>query len=315
MVIVGDQNQLPPVQEVKPPKKLEPVLDNLFGYYADHHLIPNDQLQFNYRSNQDIVDFTNFMDIYEHEIEPLTNKDTVIGGEFDRLQDWIQKDKEPKIEEWVLDVLERDIIAESLIHHNKYETAVSPLEAHLVVQLVLGYYIMNIPVGEGESQEELKDLQHTFWTQKIGVVAPHNAQGRLIIRKLHRNLTTYGLNDLDERELMNLLKQTIYTVEKFQGSARDFIIASIGISAQDQLLSEEEFIYDLNRFNVLTSRARAKFTFICSENFLTYIPDEKEQMQTAAKIRRFALEYCGNKKEVDVEFDGSKEHIQFHFHS
>ncbi|TFF63745.1 MAG: hypothetical protein EU521_00470 [Promethearchaeota archaeon] len=314
LVIVGDQNQLPPVQQVKSPKKLEPILDNLFGYYADHHKVPNDQLQFNYRSHQDIVGFTNFMDIYEHEIKPLINKNKIIDGDFSRLNDWIQKDNSPKIEEWVLEVLDRKIATEALIHHQKYETAVSPLEAHLVVQLVLGYYIINLPNRKKVSLAELKTLQREFWTQKIGVVAPHNAQGRLIVRKLHEILTVHGINDLDERELMELLKKTIYTVEKFQGSARDFIISSIGISAPDQLLNEQEFIYDLNRFNVMTSRARAKFTFICSQNFLTYIPNERELMLTAAKIRRYALDYCQKEDDLTVKFESQKKLIEFRYH-
>ncbi len=313
LVIVGDQNQLPPVQQVKPPKKLEPILDNLFGYYADHHQIHNDQLEFNYRSHRDIVGFTNYMNIYEHDIKPLTNRDKTIEGNFKRLRKWIMGENKPKIEEWVLNVLDREKIVETILQHNKFETAVSPLEAYIVIQLVLGYYIINMPKRGEVSVKEMKQLQREFWNKKIGVVAPHNAQGRLIIRKLHQKLTVYGLNALEERELMEILKKTIYSVEKFQGSARDFIIASIGISAQDQLLSEEDFIYNLNRFNVLTSRARAKFTFICSKNFLTYIPNEKELMQTAAKIRRFALDYCNDEVELDIEFEGNKEHIIFRY--
>ncbi len=315
LVIVGDQNQLPPVQQVLPPKKLEPILDNLFGFYADNHRIPNDQLQINYRSHQDIVDFTNYMDIYERDIAPLTNKDKTIEGDFHRLQDWIAAGKEPKIESWVLDVLDKGIAVESIIHQNKYETAVSPLEAYIVIQLVLGYYLMNIPEKSKAFEKELRNIQRMFWTEKLGVVAPHNAQGRLIIRQLHQILNDYDLNALGERELMELLKKTIYSVEKFQGSARDFIITSIGISAQDQLLSEEEFIYNLNRFNVLSSRARAKFILICSKNFLTYIPNDKELMQTAAKIRRFALDYCNNEKELNFYMNKDKLRIKFRYHT
>jgi DNA polymerase III delta prime subunit len=315
LVIVGDQNQLPPVQQVLPPKKLEPILDNLFGFYADYHSIANDQLQFNYRSHQDIVDFTNYLDIYEHTIEPLTNKDKMIEGDLKRLRDWIADGREPKIEEWVVDVLNKGIAVESLIHHNKFETAVSPLEAHIVIQLVLGYYVMNMPPKSKLSDTELKRLQRNFWGDKLGVVAPHNAQGRLIIRQLHQLLNDHGLNTLEERELMELLKKAIVSVEKFQGSARDFIITSIGISAQDQLLNEEEFIYNLNRFNVLSSRARAKFIFICSENFLTYIPNDKELMQTAAKIRQFALDYCSNERALELEWNGKKAQVRFRYRS
>jgi hypothetical protein len=94
------------------------------------------------------------------------------------------------------------------------------------------------------------------------------------------------------------------------------IIASIGISAEDQLLSEEEFIYDLNRFNVLSSRARAKFIFISSEKFLTYIPQEQEAMINASKIRRFVLNFCNVSKELKIPFESSQEKkIQFRYRS
>ncbi|MEJ2248665.1 MAG: AAA domain-containing protein [Candidatus Lokiarchaeota archaeon] len=314
VVIVGDQNQLPPVQQVKPPKKLESILDNLFGYYADYHHIPNDQLEFNYRSHLNIVDFTNYMEIYRNEINALSNREKKIGGDLGLIQDWIQAGNNPELEPWVLNVLNPDIIVGALIHQNKFETAVSPLEVKLVTQLILGYYLMNMPDRTSASLEELQSAQRNFWTEKLGVVAPHNAQGRLIIRNIHELLVNNDLNDLDDNELMAYLKQTVYSVEKFQGSARDFIIASIGISAQDQLLSEEEFIYDLNRFNVLSSRARAKFVLICSQNYLNYIPNDQELMQTAAKIRRFALNYCSEEKIIEIRNDKSnKKEIKFHF--
>jgi superfamily I DNA and/or RNA helicase len=50
------------------------------------------------------------------------------------------------------------------------------------------------------------------------------------------------------------------------------IIASIGLSDRDQLRKENEFIYNLNRFNVLTSRAKNKVILVCSEEFLEFHP-------------------------------------------
>lgn len=315
VIIVGDQNQLPPVQQVKPPKKLESVLDNLFGYYADYHGIPNDQLRINYRSHQTIVDFTNYMGIYEHKIEPLTNKDKKIDGDLESIKKWNRIGGEKlKFQPWVSMVLNPEINVASLIHKNKYETAVSPLEADIVTQLVLGYYIMYMPDRSKVSIKELQKTQREFWTEKVGVVAPHNAQGRLIIHKIYETLLTNDLNDLEDKVLMKHLRKTIYSVEKFQGSARDMIITSIGISARDQLLGEEDFIYDLNRFNVLSSRARAKFIFISSENYLTYIPNDQELMQTASKIRQFASYYCSKEKDLEIiENKGDKKEILFRY--
>jgi hypothetical protein len=211
-------------------------------------------------------------------------------------------------------VLNPELSVGCIIHNNKYETAVSPLEAEIVTQLVLSYYIMNMPDHAVASEDVLIDAQKDFWTEKLGVVAPHNAQGRLIIHRIYETLKKNDLNNLTDRELMDYLKKTIYSVEKFQGSARDFIITSIGISAQDQLHSEEEFIYNLNRFNVLSSRGRAKFIFICSHNFLTYIPNDQEAMRTASKIRQFAYYYCSKEKTLEIlEDDGQKREVLFHY--
>ena len=63
------------------------------------------------------------------------------------------------------------------------------------------------------------------------------------------------------------------------------IICSIAISSKDQLRAEEEFIYGLNRFNVISSRARKKFVFICSKNYLNYLPSDQEMMNSISMIK------------------------------
>ncbi|MFO8018367.1 MAG: AAA domain-containing protein [Promethearchaeia archaeon] len=313
VVIVGDQKQLPPVQPVKPPKKLEPILDNLFGYYCDYHDVANKQLEFNYRSNQKIVDFTNFLNIYENEIIPKTNSDAEIRGDLANIKAW-NKTHSLQIVDWIQEALDPSIIMGAFVHGKKYETAVSELEAEIVTLFIMGYYLMIMPDFE-ITPEKLENAELDFWKEKIGVVAPHNAQGRLIIKKVYDYFVRYQLNFLPERKLMNILKTTVVSVEKFQGSARDVIIASIGISAKDQLMAETEFIYDLNRFNVLTSRARKKFILICSENFLKYIPDDRALMENAAKIRRFALDFCSEERNITLVKENGKEKIQFRYHN
>jgi superfamily I DNA and/or RNA helicase len=46
------------------------------------------------------------------------------------------------------------------------------------------------------------------------------------------------------------------TVERFQGQQHDVIIASFGLGDPDLIRAEDEFLYNLNRFNVMASRAR-----------------------------------------------------------
>ena len=95
---------------------------------------------------------------------------------------------------------------------------------------------------------------------------------------------------------MEHIKRTIVSVEKYQGSDRDYIIASIGLSDLDQLAAEEEFIYDINRYNVLTSRPKRKLTIICSEKFLNYVPKDREIMEKSEIIRNYCFNYCQNEK-------------------
>jgi len=275
IVIVGDFNQLPPVQPVSPPKNLERVLESLFAYYVKHHMIPNTQLQVNYRSNKQIVGYTETLGIY-HDLTPHTsNAERTLEGDLDKVD-----------ENWVKELLNPDKIVSTIIHKRKFEIGVSILEAEIVTKIIIGYFKM----CDITSQEKEKK----FWQRDIGVVAPHNAQGRLIIRRVYDELTvpTNYLTTLDEPELMALLKATIYSVEKFQGSDRELIVSSIGISDKDQLNAESEFIFNLNRFNVLTSRAKCKVILVASEKFLKYIPQDRRIMQEAAQIYRYAYKYC-----------------------
>jgi superfamily I DNA and/or RNA helicase len=284
IVIVGDYNQLPPVQPVPPPKNLEGILKSLFVFYVKTHEIPNTQLQVNYRSNKDIVDFTSLLGFYKNLKPDIRNENSLLLGNIENIE-----------EKWVKQVLDPQKVVTSIIHNEKYEIGVSALEAFLVVQIILGYFKMANPTSRVQ--------EINFWRNQVGVVAPHNAQGRLIIRELYDTLTdpSKPLTNLNHARLMSLLKDTVYSVEKFQGSDRELIISSIGISDRDQLRAESEFIYNINRFNVLTSRAKSKIILIASKRFFKFIPKERSIMEEAAHIRNYALNYCDKSEKILIK--------------
>ena len=85
-IIVGDYNQLPPVQQVKPPKNLNKILDSLFSYYVAEHNIPNDQLATNYRSHRDIVNFTSTLGIYSKLSAFKNNANEVLEGNIKNIK-------------------------------------------------------------------------------------------------------------------------------------------------------------------------------------------------------------------------------------
>lgn len=283
VIIVGDYNQLPPVQPVKPPKNLKKVLDSLFGYYVTSHSIPNQQLRINYRSNETIVNFTRTLGIYKNLKPSSGNAMRFLDGDLNKIKN-----------NWLKEVLEPQKPVLTLIHDKKYEIGVSSLEANLVSSIAMGYFKMINPLNEAQ--------ERAFWKEKLGVVSPHNAQGRLITRQIYDQMVNSKdyKTHLNYTELMRLLKNTIYSVEKFQGSDRELIISSIGISDKDQLNAESEFIYNLNRFNVLTSRAKSKIILICSKKFLDFIPNEREVMIENAKIRNFAYNYCTREEMLHI---------------
>jgi hypothetical protein len=296
VVIVGDFNQLPPVQPVPPPKNLERVLDSLFAYYVKYHGIVSHQLKINYRSHQDIVDFTSHLKFYDELQTHKINRNAPLQGDFSHITT-----------SWIRDLLDPSIVVSALIHDREYEIAVCSVEADIVTQIVKAFFLSRNP--ETPIQENI------FWKESLGIVAPHNAQGRLIIQKIFHMMTKDLHTCLTHVDLMRLLRNTIYSVEKFQGSDRELIIASIGLSDIDQLKAEEEFIYDLNRFNVLTSRAKHKIILLCSEKFLDFIPHNRIIMEQAAQIRNYAYDFCNCQKSVfRVNEQNNLEYLKFRWY-
>jgi len=302
VVIVGDYNQLPPVQPVDIPENLENVLGSLFSYYVLRQKIHNEPLCYNYRSHVDIVEFTEKTGIYPAGILP----NPLPGKAFQTLRGNIGAVQQ----DWLKDVLEPSRVVTTIIHNRKHESSVSMFEAEMAANIVLAFYDMVAPASV--SEEEL------FWEKKVGVVAPHNAQGRLVIRKIYDELTGTSTRQtrLQHPQLMSRLKATVYSVEKFQGSDRELIIASYGISDRDQISAEEEFIYDLNRFNVLTSRAKHKVVVICSKALLSFIPSDRNVMGYAEKLHFYAFQFCNNSSTLFPTNElGGIESVEFRWHS
>jgi hypothetical protein len=193
-------------------------------------------------------------------------------------------------------LLKKEQVVSTLTHAGQWDTSLSDFEAELTAQIVVAFYqTVAPPTPEAEVE---------FWQEEIGVVAPHNAHGSLVSRKIFDRMS--GFSHLSGDKLKEMLDTSIYSVEKFQGSDRSFIIGTVGVSSQDQLMSEQEFLYDLNRFNVLISRAKHKMLFICSENYLRFVPTESKVMGVASKVRHYAHSLC-NREQVYHVFNPSTE--------
>jgi superfamily I DNA and/or RNA helicase len=298
VIVVGDNNQLPPVQPIKPPVALESILRSIFDYYVTGFRLGDEQLQFNYRSHHLIVGFIDSLGLYEKSFisaPQSPHADAVIQGNPDLIG-----------EAWTRSILDPQNIVVGLVHENRFDTSLSMLEARITTKIIVDLFIMQ--------QLEDAEAQRSFWTDFLGIVAPHNAHSKTIINMLFEALTSSGLNLLPHDELMNNLNNTIYSVEKFQGSERTVIIATIGVSDEDQLKAEEDFIYDRNRLNVLITRARSKMILVCSRNFLDYIPEENDRFFDVSIANRF-LEYCNTSNDIHVEVNGNEYDLQCYLRS
>src|SRR5258708_9060153 len=88
-----------------------------------------------------------------------------------------------------------------------------------------------------------------FWQHAVGIVTPHRAQRARVVSRLRQ---------IFPDDPAEAIFGAVDTVERYQGQQRDIILASFGIGDPDMIEAEDEFLYNLNRFNVLASRARAK---------------------------------------------------------
>ncbi len=69
------------------------------------------------------------------------------------------------------------------------------------------------------------------------------------------------------------------------------MIASFGLGDVDQIATEEEFLYSLNRFNVIASRAKAKLVVLMSRKLVDYLPREPDTLRKSRLLKHYADGY------------------------
>ena len=103
---------------------------------------------------------------------------------------------------------------------------------------------------------------HELTVDDILVVTPYNAQ----VAKLAAALPEGA---------------RIGTVDKFQGQEAPVTIYSMATSSADDVPRSMEFLYDLHRFNVAVSRAKAESMVVCSPKLLEAACRKPAQMKLA----------------------------------
>ena len=101
---------------------------------------------------------------------------------------------------------------------------------------------------------------------EIMVVTPFNAQ----IRAIQRAVAGLGYGGLK-----------VGTVDKFQGREAPVVIYSMATSSADDAPRGMEFLYDLHRLNVATSRAKAMAVIVASPDLVRVACQTTRQMVLA----------------------------------
>ena len=142
-------------------------------------------------------------------------------------------------------------------------TNASPEEAGVVARIAESFVSC--------SWRDRRGAVHGVGGDGILIVTPYNAQ----IRAIQGALAARGLTGL-----------RVGTVDKFQGREAPVVIYSMATSSADDAPRGLEFLYDLHRLNVATSRARALAIIVASPDLIRVSCRTPHQMTLANALCR-----------------------------
>ena len=284
VVVVGDHLQMPPIHRIEAPDGVTHLVGSIYDFYARYRetelgviTIMPIMLNRSFRSNAEIVEFVRLAG-YSDDLQSVNPTLRIVlhrSRAVTRPPDW------PSHLPWgeYLDLIvspDRPLI--SLIHPDLYSSQRNEAEADLVAGLVLTLHrrgLLNL-----ELDNVLPYDNALFFLHGVGIVTPHRAQQAAVLDRLDESLAPH----VDRAALY----AAVDTVERFQGQEKAVIIASFGLGDVDQIAAEEEFLYSLNRFNVITSRAKAKLIVIVSRCLVDYLPRDRKALEESRLLKHYA---------------------------
>jgi hypothetical protein len=282
VVVAGDPLQLPPIVAVEPPDALSWMVGPLYNYFAVGYEVPSNDLLINYRSNAEIVALSKLAGYPDGftSFDPTKRLEVTDRGDG-------PPDGWPESIDWnpafhrVTDA-ERPIVC--LTYPEGVAGQWNLFEADLTRALVA--LLADQVVHQGEDRDEW------MWGRGIGVVTPHRAQRARIVD---------GLADAFDVD-RSLVDSAVDTVERFQGQERHVIVASYAVGDPDTIAQEEEFLQNLNRFNVLATRPMSKLIVAVTDELVGHLASDIDTLRSSALIKQFATTYCDATEVIDVSY-------------
>lgn len=299
VLIAGDGLQLPPIQPATPPLGLEFRVGSVYDFMVKAHGIEPALLHENYRSNRSIVGFTRRAgydkDLHAHSPDlaiQLRPSSPITPGAV-----WPSG---LTFEALLADMLDPAWPLVALVYDDEVSGQSNTFEALVASGLVALLHDRLGPPLHEERDTEDESWDRTYTISEllklgVGVVAPHRAQGSLTVTHLGALLRPVGGTYAEVRGAVD-------TVERFQGGQRDVIIASFGLGDPDLIASEDEFLYDLKRFNVMVSRARAKVIVLLSRSVLHHLANDQNVARASGLLKAYVHQYCDQVTEGTLEY-------------
>lgn len=304
VIIAGDHKQMPPIQQLDPPKGAEHLVGSIQKYLIQRFGVKEVPLLLNYRSNQDLVEYARLLDypvnlqaaFPTRDLQLLRTVETVTTAMPSNLP----------ITTAYEELLKPERRVAALIHEDITSSQANEVEAGLVAGLVYATrQVIAKELNEGKPTSKTEYSENGFFESGIGIVTPHKAQKALVVRKLL---------ELFPKANPKSVFESVDTVERFQGGERDTILVSFGVGDTDIIEGEEEFLLQLERTNVAISRARAKCIVVMPKSLAYHLPTDKKAAETSVALKSYLEEFCGHRKAVNIEFAGEKRNGEVRWH-
>lgn len=304
VVIAGDPKQLPPIHQAKAPVGLEAMVGSVYVFFEQLHQVQSAILEENYRSNRVIVNLayeagynrslTSYSPTMRIDIvSPFPTGASPAG--WPQFLFWTP--------EWI-SLLDPDSPVSCFVYPEGKSSQWNPFEADSIAVLTLLLYgrLGNQIINERDPStgvtipaSHIPYTMDEFWGKGIGIVTPHRAQQALIIARLQQVFRPLGASD-------QRIRDAVDTVERFQGQQRDVIIASFALGDQDAIEDEDEFLMSLNRFNVMTSRARAKLITLVTQEVVNHLSRELDILRQSRLLKGYVESFCSNSRSMTLGY-------------
>lgn len=302
VVVAGDPKQLPPIHQAKAPVGLEAMVGSVYSFFEQLHQVQPAILEENYRSSRVIVELAHEAgydrslssfspDLRIDVVSPFPTVSPPTG--WPQTLFWTP--------EWV-SLLDPNSPVSCFVYPEGRSSQWNPFEADSVAALAfllygcLGNQLLNeLDPGAGGAipTPHIVYTMDEFWQSGIGIVTPHRAQQALIVARLQQVFGPLGASNQQ-------IRGAVDTVERFQGQQRDVIIASFALGDQDAIQDEDEFLMSLNRFNVMTSRARAKLITLVTQEVVNHLSGELDVLRQSRLLKVFVESFCDNSRPMSL---------------